>query len=99
MRLTADYEITGCGATGPEGYSCTRHENGLHVARGLTLDSWAEEWPILEFDSVIRARLADHLHVYRTAQAALTDEITEEERANFDPWELADQERDEPDGR
>jgi hypothetical protein len=46
MKLTADYEITGCGKTGPEGYRCTRHENGLHVARGLTLDSWAEQWPI-----------------------------------------------------
>jgi hypothetical protein len=45
VRLTADYEITGCGVEGPLGYRCTRHEGGLHVARGLTLDSWAEEWP------------------------------------------------------
>ena len=52
------YEVTGCGETGPDGYRCTRHENGLHVARGLTLDSWAEEWPILEFDSVVLQRLA-----------------------------------------
>jgi hypothetical protein len=46
MRITPNYEITGCGEVGPLGYLCTRHEEGQHVARGLELDSFAEAWPI-----------------------------------------------------
>ena len=55
------------------------------------------EWGTEKTDAsqpVTEAQFADHLHVYRQAQ-----EISEEERANFDPWELADRERDESDGR
>jgi hypothetical protein len=52
MRITHDYEITGCGAIGPLGYRCTRHENGEHVARGLTLESFGEAWPIVTAEPV-----------------------------------------------
>ena len=36
----------GCGAVGPEGYRCTHHEKGEHVARGTEPGSFAEAWPI-----------------------------------------------------
>ncbi len=34
----------GCGMSGPEGYCCTHHENGKHVARGYS--RLFETWPI-----------------------------------------------------
>jgi hypothetical protein len=39
-------KLDGCGAIGPEGYRCTHHEHGEHVARGTEPDSWADAWPI-----------------------------------------------------
>ncbi len=41
-------ESSGCGATGPNGYACTHHENGQHVARGTESGSFAEAWNISE---------------------------------------------------
>ena len=37
----------GCGATGPEGYRCTGHRDGEHVAQGVHPGSVAEVWPIV----------------------------------------------------
>lgn len=45
---TAPTAAPGCGAIGPEGYRCTSHEEGQHVARGTEPDSFAEAWPITE---------------------------------------------------
>ena len=38
----------GCGAIGPEGYKCTIHQYGSHVARGIYKGSFAEMWPLVE---------------------------------------------------
>jgi hypothetical protein len=44
--------------------------------------NFGQELQATEFDIGLRTRIA------------VEDEISEEERANFDPWELADRERD-----
>lgn len=53
---------TGCLAEN-EGYKCTHHEDGYHVAQGIT-HKVCHRWPLVEMDELIRAY-----------QKALADEV------------------------
>jgi hypothetical protein len=38
--------IKGCGMESPNGYRCTHHKSGEHLARGVVRGSLADAWPI-----------------------------------------------------
>lgn len=50
IEAEVDEAEEGCGAEGPEGYRCTEHRGGEHIARGPDPETFAETWPLRDGD-------------------------------------------------